>query len=103
MGADEERELRALAREAFAAVGGESWGRVDFLRDAQGKFWLLEINASPGMTLHSLAPRSASVAGLSMGALCAAVLDTAAAKRSRMGLGLGSSSGLSSGSGRPGV
>lgn len=105
LGADEERELQALAREAFAAVGGESWGRVDFLRDAQGKFWLLEINASPGMTLHSLAPRSASVAGLSMGALCAAVLDTAAAKRPRMGLGFGSgsASGFSSGSGRPGV
>ncbi|MFW6346617.1 MAG: D-alanine--D-alanine ligase, partial [Halomonas sp.] len=50
---DEEAELAALSREAFLAIGAEGWGRVDVMRDRDGRFWLIEVNTSPGMTDHS--------------------------------------------------
>jgi D-alanine-D-alanine ligase len=51
---------------AFEALGCRGWGRVDVMRDRDGRNWLLEVNTAPGMTSHSLVPkargRSASVA-----------------------------------------
>ncbi|HSP59324.1 MAG TPA: D-alanine--D-alanine ligase [Halomonas sp.] len=61
---EQEAELGALCREAFAAIGGEGWGRVDVMRDADGRFWLIEVNTSPGMTDHSLVPQAAAHAGI---------------------------------------
>lgn len=72
----EEYELGALCRHAFAAIGGQGWGRVDVMRDAKGQFWLLEVNTIPGMTDHSLVPQSAAYAGLDFDALVLAILDT---------------------------
>ncbi len=60
----DEAELKALALAAFRAVGACGWGRVDVMRDAQGRFWLLEINTVPGMTDHSLVPMAARAAGI---------------------------------------
>lgn len=73
---EEEDELGALCRDAFAAVGGRGWGRVDVMRDAAGRFWLLEVNTVPGMTDHSLVPQSAAHAGLVFDALVLRILDT---------------------------
>ena len=33
--------------------------RVDFMRDRDGRNWLLEVNTAPGMTSHSLMPKAA--------------------------------------------
>jgi D-alanine-D-alanine ligase len=66
-----------LALRAFAELGGRGWGRMDFMRDAQGAFWLLEANTAPGMTDHSLVPMAAKAAGLSMSDLCAQILERA--------------------------
>jgi D-alanine-D-alanine ligase len=71
-----ESELSAICARAFELVGGRGWGRVDFMLDAQGKPWLLEINTVPGMTSHSLVPMAARAAGLDYEALCWAVLET---------------------------
>jgi D-alanine-D-alanine ligase len=60
----QEAEMQDLALSAFSLIGGRGWGRVDFLRDAQGKSYLLEINTSPGMTDHSLVPMAARQAGI---------------------------------------
>ena len=57
--------LQDLSLQAFNAVGCEGWGRVDIMRDQQGKFWLLEVNTVPGMTDHSLVPMAATAKGLS--------------------------------------
>ena len=54
--------LTALALAAFNAAGCAGWGRVDVMRNAQGKFFLLEVNTTPGMTSHSLVPKAAGVA-----------------------------------------
>ena len=60
----EENELAQLALAAFRSLGCSVWGRVDFMRDADGSFYLLEVNTIPGMTSHSLVPMAARAHGL---------------------------------------
>ena len=70
----EEAKLGELCRQAFEAVGAEGWGRVDVMRDGEGRFWLIEINTSPGMTDHSLVPQAAAHAGIDFEALVLRIL-----------------------------
>ncbi|MCG5493396.1 D-alanine--D-alanine ligase [Ectothiorhodospira haloalkaliphila] len=74
--ADEEASLQRLALDAFNAVSGEGWGRVDLMRDGQGGAWLIEVNTVPGMTDHSLVPMAARAAGLDFQALVVRILAT---------------------------
>ena len=69
LGELQEAEMAQLALGAFASLGCEVWGRVDFMRDQQGNFWVLEVNTVPGMTGHSLVPMAAAANGLSMSEL----------------------------------
>lgn len=71
-----EQQLADLAIQAFAAVNGCGWGRVDFMRDQHGRFYLLEVNTVPGMTKKSLVPMAARVAGLSFEQLALEILST---------------------------
>ena len=71
-----ESELQAICVGAFELIGGRGWGRVDFMMDAQGGAWLLEINTLPGMTSHSLVPMAARAVGMDYDALCWAILET---------------------------
>lgn len=82
LSAEAERHLAALARGAFAAVGAEGWGRVDFMMDATGRPLLLEINTVPGMTDHSLVPMAAHAAGMDFGTLVWRVLETSLVRNS---------------------
>lgn len=74
--AEEEQAMQVLARQAFAAVGGRGWGRVDMMRDHQGKAWLIEVNTNPGMTDHSLVPMGAKAIGIDFQALVVRILET---------------------------
>ncbi len=78
--AEREMELRELVRQAFAAVDGSGWGRVDFMVDTLDRPWLLEVNTVPGMTDHSLVPMAARVAGLSFEDLVWRILETSLAR-----------------------
>ncbi len=79
--------IRAMALEAFAAIGCEGWGRVDLmLRDRDQEPFLLEVNTSPGMTGHSLVPMAARAIGVSYGDLCIEVLASARLKTRRAAL-----------------
>jgi D-alanine-D-alanine ligase len=71
-----ETEIRALALEAFRTAGCYGWGRVDVMRDRNGKNFLLEVNTAPGMTSHSLVPKSAKVFGIDFDELVWRVLET---------------------------
>jgi D-alanine-D-alanine ligase len=71
-----EEEIRDIALAAFRAAGCRGWGRVDVMRDrSSGRFYLLEVNTAPGMTSHSLVPKSAGQAGLGFEELCWRILE----------------------------
>lgn len=74
---DQEAELALLCQQAFTAVGGVGWGRVDVMRDNRGQFWLIEVNTVPGMTDHSLVPQAAAHAGIGFDDLVMQILTTA--------------------------
>lgn len=74
--AAEERLFRERAWSAFQATGASGWGRVDFLCDAQGAPWFIEVNTVPGMTGHSLLPMAARAAGISFEELVWRILET---------------------------
>ncbi|HEY6516497.1 MAG TPA: D-alanine--D-alanine ligase [Steroidobacteraceae bacterium] len=71
-----EQHLQNLALAAFAAAGGEGWGRADFMMDAAGRPLLLEVNTVPGMTSHSLVPMAARAADIDFDELVWRVLET---------------------------
>lgn len=72
--AAQEDEMQSLAKQGFALIGGQGWGRVDFLMSESGKPYLLEANTSPGMTDHSLVPMAARQAGMSFEQLVLRIL-----------------------------
>ncbi len=71
---DKEKELQALALEAFRTVGARGWGRIDAMMDEAGRFWLLEVNTVPGMTDHSLVPMAARAEGMDFQQLVLTIL-----------------------------
>ena len=75
----EEEAIQALVLKAYRVLDCRGWGRVDVMIDGKTrKPYLLEINTSPGMTSHSLVPKSAQAAGISYEDLCVQLLATAA-------------------------
>lgn len=78
--AAKEKELQALALEAYLALGCEGWGRVDVMLSEDGQPWLLEVNTSPGMTNLSLVPQAAAHQGLSFEQLVLQILASAKCK-----------------------
>ncbi len=66
LNAPEEAELAELALQAFTSLGCEVWGRVDFMRDSDSRFYVLEVNTVPGMTSHSLVPMAARARGIEL-------------------------------------
>ena len=71
-----EGELRGLALAAFRAAGCTGWGRVDLMRDTQGRNFLLEVNTAPGMTSHSLVPKAARACGIDFDELVWRILES---------------------------
>jgi D-alanine-D-alanine ligase len=73
--AAKEAGLQAMSLAAFAAIGASGWGRVDFMLDAAGQAWLIEVNTVPGLTDHSLVPMAARARGIDFGQLVCRILD----------------------------
>lgn len=74
---EQEAELSQLVIAAWRALGCSGWGRVDVMMGGDGRFYLLEVNTSPGMTSHSLVPMAAKQAGLSFSQLVVRILELA--------------------------
>lgn len=72
---EKEKQIQHEALQAFKTIGCRGWGRVDFLMDAAGRHYFLEINTSPGMTDHSLVPMAARAAGISFEDLVVRILE----------------------------
>ena len=77
LSAEQERQIQALALQAFRVVGCRGWARADVMLDKGGAPYFIEINTSPGMTDHSLVPMAARAAGLSFEDLVMAILELA--------------------------
>jgi D-alanine-D-alanine ligase len=74
----EEAEVQRLTLAAYRALGCRGWGRADLmLRERDRAIFLLEMNTSPGMTGHSLVPKSAAAAGMGYEQLCLHILQGA--------------------------
>ncbi|MDU7786212.1 MAG: D-alanine--D-alanine ligase [Aggregatibacter aphrophilus] len=73
-----EQELRRLVKQAYDVVGCRGWSRIDVMADAEGKFRLVEVNTNPGMTSHSLFPKSAAAVGYSFEQLVEKILELSA-------------------------
>ncbi|WP_097088922.1 MULTISPECIES: D-alanine--D-alanine ligase [unclassified Pseudomonas] len=78
---EREQALAELCLQACKALGIAGWARVDVMQDANGEFWLLEVNTSPGMTDHSLVPMAARAAGLDFQQLVLSILAASVAAR----------------------
>lgn len=72
----EEKIVQGYAEKAFAGVGCRGWARIDFMRDKNGGIYLLEANTAPGMTSHSLMPKSAKAYGIDFETLCWTILES---------------------------
>lgn len=67
----EQREIQRIVVEAYRLLGCRGWGRADLMiRASDRKPFLLEMNTSPGMTSHSLVPKSAASVGMGYEQLC---------------------------------
>ncbi|UDQ79571.1 D-alanine--D-alanine ligase [Erwinia rhapontici] len=77
LSAEQEAELSELVIAAWRALGCSGWGRVDVMMGGDGRFYLLEVNTSPGMTSHSLVPMAAKQAGMSFSQLVTRILELA--------------------------
>lgn len=82
-----EQEMRELALAAFDALACSGWGRVDVMRDRDGRNYLLEVNTAPGMTSHSLVPKAARALGIDFETACWRVLETSFNRDSGWGIG----------------
>jgi D-alanine-D-alanine ligase len=77
LSAEKEAQIQQEALEAFRVLGCRGWGRVDFLMDAEGNHYFLEVNTSPGTPDHSLVPMGAKAAGISFEELVVRILELA--------------------------
>lgn len=58
-------------------LGCRGAARLDYMIDASGEPYFLEINTIPGMTQTSLLPKAAAAAGISFEQLCERILNSA--------------------------
>lgn len=63
-------QMRRYAEAAAAALGLETYSRMDFLLNQKNEIYILEANTLPGMTATSLLPQEAQAAGIDYNQLC---------------------------------
>ena len=84
-----EEQIRRIAVEAFAAIGGSGMARVDFLLDGT-RAYVNEINTVPGFTRISMYPRLWAISGLPLPELVRRLVEIARDRhRERQGLDAG--------------
>ena len=75
--------LNRAAIDCFNALGCRHFARIDFLLSDEKIAYALEANTIPGFTSHSLLPKAAAKAGLSMSDLCAKIVEAACSSLAR--------------------
>jgi D-alanine-D-alanine ligase len=72
-------KINAAALDCFNALGCRHFARVDFILGDDGELYALEVNTIPGFTSHSLLPKAAEKAEISMSDLCRRIVEAALA------------------------
>ena len=76
------RQIGEMALTLHRGLGLSVYSRSDFILDADGNAWCLEVNTLPGMTPTSLVPQEAAQVGLSYADLCEKlVMDSLALRK----------------------
>jgi D-alanine-D-alanine ligase len=73
--------LRMLALTVHRLIGLRDYSRTDFIVSKEGRPYILEVNALPGLTQNSLIPDEAAVVGISYEALVDRLIGYALARR----------------------
>ncbi|MDO5736526.1 MAG: D-alanine--D-alanine ligase family protein [Propionibacteriaceae bacterium] len=71
------REIQAVAKRAFTAVGAEGLARVDVFAAASGEVWINEINTMPGFTEISMYPKLIQHSGMTYPDLVGRLIELA--------------------------
>ncbi len=79
--AEVEHAIVAAAVAAAEALAADGLVRVDLRLDRRDRPWVLELNATPGMTETSLAPAAARQAGIEIEQLCDSLLQSCLQRR----------------------
>jgi D-alanine-D-alanine ligase len=74
-------EVRRVALDAWRLVGGCGYGRVDMRLDADGRPWILEVNANPDIAPDAGLARMARVAGIEYATLVRTICELAIQRR----------------------
>lgn len=78
---EQQELLGEAALKLHRALGLSVYSRADFILDADGRAWCLEVNTLPGMTPNSLIPKAAAVAGMSYEELCEKIVTLSLEER----------------------
>jgi D-alanine-D-alanine ligase len=71
------------AARAFTLLGCAGMARIDFIVDAKGVPWILEVNTVPGLTEVSLLPDAARAAGIDFAEMCRRLVEHAIERHRR--------------------
>lgn len=70
-------QIEQAAMDCFYVLGCRHFARVDFMLSDEAIAYALELNTIPGFTTHSLLPKAAAKAGLTMSDLCSKIVQAA--------------------------
>jgi D-alanine-D-alanine ligase len=76
--------IQSAGLDAFTAIGGRDYSRVDVIVRPTGEPVVLEVNTLPGMTETSLLPKAAAAAGISYAELCQRMVDLALKRKANV-------------------
>jgi D-alanine-D-alanine ligase len=74
-------EVRRVTLEAWKAVGGQGYGRVDMRLDDDGHPWILEVNSNPDIAPDAGLARMARTAGIDYSTLVRTICELGIARR----------------------
>jgi len=67
--------LESICIDTYTLMECEGWARIDLLQRADESFYVMEVNTVPGMTSHSLFPKSAAIIGLDYNSLVEEIIN----------------------------
>lgn len=76
-------QMQLYAERVVAALGMETYSRMDFILAEDGKMYCLEANTLPGMTPTSLIPQEAAAIGIDYEDLCEEIIQISMEKYRR--------------------